>query len=134
MGPQKGGESGKISRFFSLSRHSFHSFLPLLGVFSWNFGICGSAGALKCARLEFSGCRVKPRRPQSKNCACPGVVLDIREGQPRLPFRLTFFGPQESREAHNKSLSDMEDLKKFQSSIRGPGASHNSPRTPNVHI
>ena len=26
---------------------------------------CG-AGALKCARLEFSGCRVKPWRPQSR--------------------------------------------------------------------
>ena len=38
------------------------SFLSLsLGVFSWNFGGVGSAGALKCARLEFSGCRVKPR-------------------------------------------------------------------------
>ena len=25
-----------------------------------------NAGALKCSRLEFSGCRVKPRRPQSR--------------------------------------------------------------------
>ena len=41
-GPKGGapqGEGPKISRFFfSLSRHSFHSFLPSLGVFSWNFG------------------------------------------------------------------------------------------------
>ena len=28
---------GSIS-LFSLSRHGFHSFFPLLGVFSWNFG------------------------------------------------------------------------------------------------
>ena len=25
------------------------------------------AGTLKCARLEFSGCRLKPRRPRSQN-------------------------------------------------------------------
>ena len=31
-------EGPKISRFFSLSRHEIHSFLPSLGVFSWNFG------------------------------------------------------------------------------------------------
>ena len=28
----------KISRFFSLSRRKIRSFLPSLGVFSWNFG------------------------------------------------------------------------------------------------
>ena len=32
-------------------------FLPLLGV--WNFGGVRSIGSLECARLEFSGCRVK---------------------------------------------------------------------------
>ena len=36
------------------------SFFPLLGVLSWNFG--GVFETLKCARLEFSGCRFKPRR------------------------------------------------------------------------
>ena len=30
--------SPKFRVFFSLSRHSFHSFLPLLLVLSWNFG------------------------------------------------------------------------------------------------
>ena len=33
VGGPKGGEA-EISRFFPLSRHCFHSFLPLLGVFS----------------------------------------------------------------------------------------------------
>ena len=58
-GPKGGGPKGgepQISRFFSLSRHKIRSFLPSLGVF----------GALKCARLEFSGCRVKPRRPRQR--------------------------------------------------------------------
>ena len=36
-GGPKGGEP-KNSLFFSLSRHNFHSSLPLLGVLSWNFG------------------------------------------------------------------------------------------------
>ena len=47
----------KISLFFSLSRLKIRSFLPSLGVLSWTFD--------KCARLEFSGCRVKPRRPEA---------------------------------------------------------------------
>ena len=42
----------------------FRFFFSSLGVFSWNFGGVWSAGTLKCARLEFSGCRVKPRRPR----------------------------------------------------------------------
>ena len=32
----------------------------------WNFGGVGSA-VLKCARLEFAGCRVKPQRPKSQD-------------------------------------------------------------------
>ena len=43
--------------FFSLLPPQFSFFPPSLGVFSLNF-----AGALKCGRLEFSGCRVKPRK------------------------------------------------------------------------
>ena len=35
--PRRGGEP-KISRFFPLSRHIFLSFVPSLGVLSWNFG------------------------------------------------------------------------------------------------
>ena len=45
-GPKGGGSKGggskgggpEISRFFSLSRRKIRSFLPSLGVFSWNFG------------------------------------------------------------------------------------------------
>ena len=37
MGARRGG-GPKISRFFPLSRHKIRSFLPSLGVFSWNFG------------------------------------------------------------------------------------------------
>ena len=36
---------------FSLSRHNFHSFFPLLGVFSRNFGGVLKVRPFKCARL-----------------------------------------------------------------------------------
>ena len=38
--PPDGPSAGppKISLFFSLLRHNYHSFFPLLGVLSWNFG------------------------------------------------------------------------------------------------
>ena len=69
---------GRVQHFFGRVQHFlgvFNIFLgvfnilpapifvhfPLLGVFSWNFGGVLDAGALKCAGLEFSGCRVKPR-------------------------------------------------------------------------
>ena len=65
--PKGGGGAPKwetlmISCFFALSHHYFHS-VPLLGVVSWNFGGVLKVGTLKCARLEFSCYRVKPRRP-----------------------------------------------------------------------
>ena len=66
MGPRRVGASPKFHAFFSVSRSHFHSFCLSLGVFSWNFVVFGSAGALKCSRFEFSGYRVKPRRPQSR--------------------------------------------------------------------
>ena len=34
----------KISRFFSLSRHKIRSFLPSLGVFSWNLVVFEAPG------------------------------------------------------------------------------------------
>ena len=53
----------KISRFFfSFPASHVRSFCLSLGVFSWNFLSCFRRPALTCARLEFSGCRVKPRR------------------------------------------------------------------------
>ena len=63
MGARRVG-GPKFRAFFSLSRRKIRSFLPSLGVLSWNFGGVCCAGALKCAHLEFSGCRVKPRRPR----------------------------------------------------------------------
>ena len=53
--------------FFSLSRHIFLFFLPLLlSPFRGILVVFDSAGALKCARLEFSrlSCR-KPRWPST---------------------------------------------------------------------
>ena len=58
VGLSKGGEP-KISRFFHLPQQ-FSFFLPSLGGLLIEFGWCLKRGALKCAHLEFSGCRVKP--------------------------------------------------------------------------
>ena len=52
----------KISLFFSRSRRKIRSFLPSLGVVSWNFGgVFEGRDPLMCP-FGFSGCRVKPRR------------------------------------------------------------------------
>ena len=73
MGPEgSGGEEGERPKgggpkfrrfFFFVSRHQFHSFCVssrgILVLFLKRRG-------LKCARLEFSGCRVKPQRPRSR--------------------------------------------------------------------
>ena len=65
LGPE--GRGGPKYRAFFPLQQLFFSFFPLLGVFSWNFGgFFLKAGTLKCARLEFSCCRVKPRQPQSR--------------------------------------------------------------------
>ena len=56
-GAPKGG-GAKISRFFFPFPPPFRCFCVSLGVFSWNFGGVLKRGALKCARLEFSGCHV----------------------------------------------------------------------------
>ena len=52
----------KFRSFFALSHRKFHSLFSL-----WEFSrgiLVGlKTGTLKCARLEFSGCRVKPRKP-----------------------------------------------------------------------
>ena len=66
MGARRGGApkgwGPKISRFFSLSHRKFHTFFSLWG-FSRGILVVFEAPGLKCARLEFSGCRAKPRRP-----------------------------------------------------------------------
>ena len=64
-GPPFPWTAQNFALFFSLS-HRISFFLLSLEVFSLNFGGVLKAGALKCARLEFSGCRVKPRRPRSR--------------------------------------------------------------------
>ena len=66
-GPKGGGPEGWGARNFALFFPSpatkFVLFFPLLVVLSWNFGGVQSAGTLKCARLEFSGCRVRAPAP-----------------------------------------------------------------------
>ena len=44
VGPRRGGVAQNFALFFSLSRHNFHSFFPLLGVIKWNFGGVGAPG------------------------------------------------------------------------------------------
>ena len=76
VGPERWGPEGwgPEGCFFSVSCSHFRSFCLSLGVFSWFLVVFGSAGAVKCARLEFSGCRVKPR-----NVAC---LLDLTNTSP----------------------------------------------------
>ena len=64
-GATKGGEP-KISSFFPCPAAKFVLFFPLWGSSRGFLVVFGSAGAVKCSRLEFSGCRVKPRRPRSR--------------------------------------------------------------------
>ena len=81
-GPEGWGPEGwgpKISRFFFPFPPPFRSFCVSLGVFSWNFGGVWSAGALKCARLEFSGCRV--RAPAARSVGAAGVSHDSPRAQ-----------------------------------------------------
>ena len=62
VGAPKGG-GPNISRFFFPSPVGNFALLSLsLGVFSWFFGGVWKRRAVKCARLDFSGCRVNPRR------------------------------------------------------------------------
>ena len=68
----------KFRSFFSLLPPQFFSFFPLF----WSFRcilVFLKAGALKCAHLEFSGCRVKPQRPYQTGP--PGLAHD----NPRTP-------------------------------------------------
>ena len=53
----------KFRSFFSLSRQSFYSFLPLFWSFSLNFGGVFEDRNPQMCTFGLSGCRVKPRRP-----------------------------------------------------------------------
>ena len=69
VGPEGWGPEGWGAQnfvFFSVSRHHFRSFVSHCVSSRGFLVVFGSAGAVKCSRLEFSGCRVKPRRPRSR--------------------------------------------------------------------
>ena len=78
-GAQKGG-GPKISRFFFPFPPPFRCFCVSLEVFSWKGGgVFEAPGALKCARLEFSGCRV--RAPAALSGGAAGVSHDSPRAQ-----------------------------------------------------
>ena len=67
VGAPKGGGPKILCFFFPLPPQfsffsPFRSFCVSLGSSRGILVVFGSAGAVKCARLEFLGCRVKPRR------------------------------------------------------------------------
>ena len=82
-GPEGWGPEGwgaqNFALFCSLSRRKIRSFLPSLGVFSLNFGGVLKTKTLKCARLEFSGCRV--RAPAARSGGAAGVSHDSQRAQ-----------------------------------------------------
>ena len=69
----------KFRAFFSLLRHNFLSSFSLLGSFRGILVVFEAAGALKCARLEFSGCRV--RAPAARSGGAVGVSHDSPRAQ-----------------------------------------------------
>ena len=64
VGPRRVG-SQNFALFFPSPATAFHFFSLSFGLFR-GILVVFEAPALKCARLEFSGCRVKPRRPRSR--------------------------------------------------------------------
>ena len=100
----------KISRFFPSPATNFVLFFSSLCVFSLIFGGVWKCGTLKCARLEFSGCCVKPRprrfqTPPKKHEKTPSETKRAKRGGRRKktakflglppfgapPFRARFF-------------------------------------------
>ena len=61
-GPPFPWTAQNFALFFSLSRRKVRSFLPSLGVFSWNFGGFCEDRDPQMYTFGLSGCRVKPRR------------------------------------------------------------------------
>ena len=98
VGPRRVG-GPKFRSFSSLFRHRFALFVSLWGVFSWNFGGVLKRLGLKCARLEFSGCCVKPRRLQRPGGAAEGGPAEggPAEGGPAEG------GPAESQTHNNNN-------------------------------
>ena len=75
---------GPARFFFPSPTTSFALFLSHWGASRGFLVVFGSARALKCARLEFSGCCGKPPRPRS---------LWVSHDSPRAQ-RFTFEGPR----------------------------------------
>ena len=75
LGPPRSPEGGvaKISRFF------FSSPTIIFILVSWNFSGVMKAGTLKCARLEYSGCRVKPQIGPSPDLVGWGETRGVTE-------------------------------------------------------
>ena len=78
VGPRRVG-GPKISLFFFPLPPPFRSFCVSLGVFSWKIGGVLKRRGLKCARLEFSGCRVKPG---GLRVPCPRPIATVRDELP----------------------------------------------------
>ena len=68
----------KFRVFFSLPPEISFFLLSLWGGLLVEFWWFLNAGTLKCARLEFSGCRVKPRQPQSRQGFTRRLGKDLR--------------------------------------------------------
>ena len=80
--PKVGGS--KFRAFFHLPLPFSPFFLSPLVFSRGILEVFGSARRLKCSRLEFSGCRVKPRRPEAvgvarepKRARCHLYLLDM---------------------------------------------------------
>ena len=93
------GLGGHKFRVFFHSPATF-SFSSLLGVLTLNLVVFPRAGTLTCACLEFSGCRVKPRR----NSGPPGFTR-----QPENSKRAHFSAPKPK--FHEKTLRETKRAK-----------------------
>ena len=69
-GSQGWGARWVVRSFFSLSCRKMRSFLPSLGLFSWNFGVC-----LKSSRLRPQGTRVSHDSLRAQTCIVEGPGL-----------------------------------------------------------
>ena len=112
-GAPKGG-GPKISRFFFPPPPQFSFYFLSLGVLSWNFGGVRSAGALICARLEFSGCRV--RAPAARSGGAAGVSHDCPRAQ-----MCTFQGPGLQKHQQKNSTKGPQNRERRMKIVAGGG-------------